>query len=87
MTAPTSWQRWVARHSRVIVTVCLVAVAVLLVVGVWAWVVDGWRAGIGPVLSTTGFLCGAYGARACRRYVADYDERVALYRPASRPRS
>lgn len=54
---------------------CLVVVAVLLVLGVWAWVVDGWRAGVGPVLSTAGFLSGAYGARVCRRYVDDYDER------------
>lgn len=72
MTAPTQWQRWVARHSWAIVTVCLVAVAVVVVFSIAA---GSWWPGIVRLLSATGFVVGVIGARQVRRFVTEYDAR------------
>lgn len=73
MTAPTKFQRWMARHARVIVVVCVLIVAVSLAQGVAWWIDEGWSRGFPPILSTAGFIVFAITARACRRQVADYD--------------
>ena len=73
MTAPTRLQRWMARHVRVIVVVCVLVVAVNVALAVVWWSDGGWSRGLQLILSTAGFIVFVNSACACRRHVEAYD--------------
>lgn len=75
MEEPNSPTRWLARHERVIVLLCLAVVALLVVWGVLTWIKEGWWQGLGLILSSAGYLALTWAAREARRRVAAYDAR------------